>query len=67
MIFRNCVWLRPPHPPVKIDMNAMVISRYGFMEGAIWYRMDRGAIFCQVSKIIPDDNGIPWVTSGTQK
>ena len=24
-------------------------------------------IFCQVSRIIPDDSGIPWVTSGTQK
>lgn len=29
--------------------------------------MERGAIFCQVSKIIPEDSGIPWVTSGTQK
>ena len=48
-------------------MNAIIINKCVFMEGAIWYRTDRGAIFCQVSRIIPDINGIPWVTSGTQK
>ena len=26
-----------------------------------------GAIFCQVNKSIPDNSGIPCVTSGTQK
>lgn len=48
-------------------MVAIAINRFGFMDGEIWYRIDRGAIFCQVSKIMPDDSGIPWVTSGIQK
>lgn len=48
-------------------MAAIVISRFGFTEGEIWYRTDRGAIFCQVSRIIPDDSEIPWATSGIQK
>lgn len=38
-----------------------------FREGEIWYISDIGAIFCQVSRSIPDVSGIPWVTSGTQK
>lgn len=29
--------------------------------------MDKGAIFCHVSKIIPDFRHTPCVTSGTQK
>lgn len=29
--------------------------------------MDRGASFCHVRRISPDDNGMPCVTSGTQK
>lgn len=45
----------------------MIVNRFGLMEGEIWYRTDRGAIFCHVNRTIPDDNGIPWVTSGTQK
>jgi len=35
--------------------------------GIIWYRIDIGAIFCQVKSNMPDDNGLPCVTSGTQK
>lgn len=30
-------------------------------------RMDKGASFCQVRRIRPDDRGVPCVTSGTQK
>lgn len=45
----------------------MVIKRSGFMIGEIKYKIDKGANFCQVNKMRPDDNGIPWVTSGTQK
>lgn len=37
------------------------------MFGEIMYRTDRGASFCQVSRIKPDDRGTPCVTSGTQK
>lgn len=33
----------------------------------IWYRTEIGAIFCQVNSSMPDDNGIPCVTSGIQK
>lgn len=29
--------------------------------------MDRGANFCQVSRIAPEIRLVPWVTSGTQK
>lgn len=29
--------------------------------------MDNGAIFCHVSRIMPEVSGIPCVTSGTQK
>ncbi|KAI5125320.1 Disp Complex Protein Lrch3 [Manis pentadactyla] len=35
--------------------------------GMIWYRIDIGAIFCQVKSSMPDDSGLPCVTSGTQK
>ena len=66
-IFRSCVWLRPPQPPARTDIIAMVTNKFGFIDGEIWYRTDKGVIFCQVSRIIPDDSGIPWVTSGTQK
>lgn len=48
-------------------MMAMIASRSGLMDGEIWYKIDRGAIFCQVSKIIPEESEIPCVTSGTQK
>ena len=46
---------------------AIAISRFRFVDGAIWYKTDKGATFCQVRRIIPDDIGTPWVTSGTQK
>lgn len=42
-------------------------SRVGLIEWEVWYRTDRGASFCHVRRIRPDDRGIPWVTSGTQK
>ena len=66
-IFHSCVWLRPPQPPARTDIIAMVSNKFGFIDGEIWYRTDKGVIFCQLSRIIPDDSGIPWVTSGTQK
>lgn len=31
------------------------------------YRIDSGANFCHVSRISPDDRGMPCATSGTQK
>jgi len=37
------------------------------MRGEIIYKIDKGASFCHVNRIRPDDNGMPWVTSGTQK
>lgn len=37
------------------------------MAGRIVYSTDIGASFCHVNRISPDDSGIPWVTSGTQK
>lgn len=67
MIFRSCVWLRPPQPPIITDMMDIVRSRLGLIVDEIWYRIDRGAIFCHVNKIRPDDMEIPCVTSGTQK
>lgn len=37
------------------------------MFGEIIYKMDKGANFCQVNRMRPDERGIPCVTSGTQK
>lgn len=37
------------------------------MFGEICIRIDRGAIFCHVNKIIPDIRDVPCVTSVTQK
>lgn len=45
----------------------MVINKFRFMRGEIIYKIDKGASFCHVNRIRPDDNGMPWVTSGTQK
>lgn len=59
--------MSPPHPPIAIDNRAIIINRFRFMRGEIIYRIDRGASFCHVSRIRPDDSGMPWVTSGTQK
>jgi hypothetical protein len=37
------------------------------MFGEVVYMMDRGASFCQVRRIRPDERGMPCVTSCTQK
>lgn len=67
MIFRSWVWFSPPQPPTRTDVRAISIRRLVLIDGEIWYRMDIGAIFCHVSRIIPDMSVIPCVTSGTQK
>ena len=67
MIFRNCVWFSPPQPPIIIDNIDIVRIRFRLIDGEIWYSTDMGASFCHVSKIRPEDRGIPCVTSGTQK
>lgn len=66
-IFRSWVWLRPPQPPSRIDMRAEEMIKGWLMVGEICMRIESGAIFCQVSKIIADKRVIPCVTSGTQK
>lgn len=66
-IFCGCVWLSPPHPPIRTDVIAIGRSRLGLKVGEIWWRTDSGAIFCHVSKIRPEDTEIPCVTSRTQK
>lgn len=66
-IFRRCVWFSPPHPPNSVDKMLKVISTCILSEGEIWYMIEMGAIFCHVRSIIPDNSGIPCVTSGTQK
>lgn len=53
IIFRVCVWFSPPQAPMKIDEIARMVVMVGFRRWEIWNRMDRGAIFCQVSKIRP--------------
>lgn len=58
-IFRSWVWLSPPHPPTNTDVMAIMMSRLGLVDGAIWYKIDSGAIFCQVNKTIPDSIGTP--------
>ena len=44
-IFRSCVWLRPPQPPARTDIIAMATNKFVFIDGEIWYRTDKGAIF----------------------
>lgn len=67
MIFRSWVWFSPPQPPMRIESAAMVVSIFVLIVGIIWYRIDIGATFCQVRSSMPDDSGLPCVTSGTQK
>lgn len=50
-----------------MDISDIIRRRFILIRGIIKYRTDRGANFCHVNKINPDINGIPWVTSGTQK
>lgn len=59
--------LSPPPLPIRIDVRAMVRIKFGLMDDEIWYKIDTGASFCHVNKIRPEDNGIPYVTLGTQK
>lgn len=35
MIFRSCVWLRPPQPPTITDVMDIIRSRLGLMVGEI--------------------------------
>lgn len=67
MIFRSWVWFRPPHPPIAIDRVAAINIMLVSIVWAICIRIDRGANFCQVSRIMPDVSETPCVTSGTQK
>lgn len=50
-----------------MDAIDIVRSMVRLMLGEIVYRTVKGANFCHVNRISPDDKGIPWVTSGTQK
>jgi len=66
-ILRSCVWLRPPHPPMSVEIRPREIIRCGLRKGAIWLRRIKGASFCQVDKISPVMRSKPWSTSGSQK
>lgn len=59
MIFRNWVWFSPPQPPIAIDIRAIIIRRLRLIVGEIMYRIDRGASFCHVNRMSPDDSGMP--------
>lgn len=67
MIFRSWVWFRPPQPPINTDRIADRRIKVWSIIAEIWNMMDMGAIFCHVSRIMPDGSDTPWVTSGTQK
>lgn len=67
MILRSCVWLRPPHPPTRMDRMDNVSNRLRLMLVYWSCKIDSGASFCQVSRIRPGSSGMPWVVSGTQK
>lgn len=67
MILRSWVWLRPPHPPIRMDVKDIARIMWWLIQGVIIYSTDSGASFCHVSRIRPDDKGMPCVTSGTQK
>lgn len=49
------------------DRIDIVSSIFRFVVEEIWYKTEMGASFCHVSKISPEDNWMPCVTSGTQK
>ena len=59
--------MSPPQPPSAIESMPERMMRVVFIDVMVWYRIARGASFCQVSRIIPDESLIPCVTSGTQK
>lgn len=67
IIFRNCVWFNPPHPPRKVDVNPSNNSSSVFRCWDVIIRMVSGASFCQVvssSAVIVVD---PCSTSGSQR
>lgn len=66
-IFRSWVWFKPPHPPIMIERSPMSVRRGVLRELWIWCRMERGAIFCHVSRRRDDFRFTPWATSGSQK
>lgn len=50
-----------------MDSSDIVSNIFRLIVGEIVYRTVKGANFCHVNRIRPEDSGIPWVTSGTQK
>lgn len=67
IIFRVCVWLRPPHPPMSADISPIVIKIIGFRELCVRYIKDSGANFCHVVIISAVFSEVPCSTSGNQK
>lgn len=63
---RSWVWLRPPHPPVRVEVRPKKIRRVGDVEGSCIIKV-RGASFCQVERIRPVVRLRPCRTSGSQK
>lgn len=64
---RVCVWFSPFHAPISTDMMADIIRIIGFVIWYIWNKIDIGAIFCHVNRIIPVWIEIPCVTSGSHE
>lgn len=65
--FRSWVWLRPPHPPTRVEQTAKAVSKWGWAFSATCKIRAKGASFCQVERINPVVSVIPWSTSGSQK
>lgn len=57
-IFRSCVWLRPPQPPISVEVSPRKIRRFG-LAGCIWSNRAKGANFCQVDISSPVDRFKP--------
>lgn len=65
MIFRSCVWFRPPQPPTRIEVSPRRTRMVWSCRGT-WTMRLRGAIFCHVERISPAVRFSPWRTSGSQ-
>lgn len=67
IIFRTCVWLSPPHPPMIVERMAIIIRRLVFNWWLVKISSDIGASFCHVVKIRHVIRLNPCKTSGSQR
>lgn len=64
---RRCVWFRPPRPPIKVLMMAIVIIILFDKGEVIEIIINSGAIFCHVARIAQLIHLILDIIWGSQK